>query len=121
MRSARPFSHTRVACSGARGRVGIYYGNLTGGAVGIASCDVELTPSSQAALLATVGAPPSSLPPRGQALQMVQLECAAVFADAPVLRLSTDAGGARTEFAVRCAAHRTQTCAAAWLTARLRA
>nr|ALD47903.1 alpha adaptin ear domain protein [Emiliania huxleyi] len=65
-----------------RGRIGIYFGNLGGGALSISACAVAMSDGSSGGLTITAAAGPTALPPRGQALMMVQLEHASPFGPA---------------------------------------
>lgn len=70
-------------------RIGLYYGNLEAEApVTLSACSVQSSPGTQGALLLSVAPPPTALQPRGQALQMMQVELLAPFVEAPELTIS---------------------------------
>ena len=76
-------------------RMGIYYGNQTANPMSAITAVVQLPPSAQGSLALSVQPGPTALPPRGQALQMAQLEFLAPFAEPPILRVQyTEAGAA---------------------------
>jgi len=70
-------------------RLGLYYGNLEPSAtVTLSVCAVQSSAATQGALLLSLAPPPTALQPRGQALQMMQVELLAPFAEAPELAIS---------------------------------
>ena len=86
---------------GHRGKIGIYYGNLSPQTINL-SCSITADDALKLSAPDRAGEPPSTLPPRGQALQMVQTECTGPFTDAPLVTLSfSQEGGAKQNVSLR--------------------
>jgi AP-2 complex subunit alpha len=81
---------------GHRGKIGIYYGNLSPQTINM-SCAITADDALKLSTPDRAGEAPSTLPPRGQALQMVQTECTAPFSDAPLVTLSYSQEGGATQ------------------------
>lgn len=87
---------------GSQGRLGLYFGNIVTSPLLNISSSVGCSSATQQALSIQAAAAPTTLAPRGNALQMIQLEGREVFTDPPTLNITfSDSSGRAQQLSLR--------------------